>query len=44
LWDTRGFAAEFERLLELAYGQVTSAPDYIGTAVGARPPIAVSGF
>jgi predicted O-linked N-acetylglucosamine transferase (SPINDLY family) len=25
LWDTRGFAAEFERLLELAYGEVTSA-------------------
>ena len=25
LWDTRGFAAEFERLLECAYGEVTSA-------------------
>jgi predicted O-linked N-acetylglucosamine transferase (SPINDLY family) len=25
LWDTRGFAAEFERLLEFAYGEVTSA-------------------
>lgn len=25
LWDTCGFAAEFERLLEFAYGEVTSA-------------------